>query len=1047
MTFLSWIRSAIESILCGFAEGQLASRRSVWRRVTTGVREIQPLEQKCLLSSSSVAQFDEALQPFIVTDSSGNIQYNAFGSQDLSSLSPEQRQQLLYGPWQSNTSWSLSPPVDGDISSGTMGTDVYEDAGDSNSGGDYGIDYAEGGEGILPVGGDTIGDDYGYEIYGLDMPLPDGGADYGNDGGVDIGDDGGVDGSGGDSKVEIQFKDLETRFLEGPYSRSKLDRARLRFERSDLDDDPSTDSGSVILKFTGTAKLGEDFGLADSAGELIPLAVGPDGTVQIELNNPTGVDTFYLVSSMDGDYELDESVIITIVGVSPNAKVGANNKVNSTLVDFTGDVDLNSKDEDAEDKPGVDIAWNTDDDNLDKKPDYQDGKTDLTDNDFVAVSMTSHLLETTDYTPYAQLYDYVVDTAGYFVLDFDSALLSIYQSDGSLVMPGVTRFPDQSPLPGLKAEGIAMGVGKIELRWVVEAVHPAFDVYSAVLDSLIVNVWGVDADIDSDNNNGFSLPVRRPWEDYIENDEYAIGKMLSVDDPEFTPVIVQLPRGLDPADRRITVSIDLDVKKNRSGSIDLWNTQKANVTPGAQGQRDVTSGGNRIAFVSYFLTDLGYNSTTGDFVIWVRATEVTEFHDKKLEVDQIGKPEDSLTFTVNGAAGLPEYAVKDEVKYMVVVPGSFYPVLNASQPIRNAFAAELVYGKRNPDGSSDPAMAPKDDPRWALRLITEEELTPWLDDAVNSRFIEDAHRQRVLAVLFGHEGSGEDPEMGYVDGLAAALYLDYCSGAYVLSFRGTNFTEIADWLTNLSAGAGSSRAHKAAQEIAWALARTPFLFSGGVAPGGLQVTGHSLGGGLAAAGTVAARATGKSIPLGNIHADTFNAAGIWERLFMMVTTPTKEYFLGSLAQLQQASTFIDAYNVGSQFGGVLAELDPSVVDILTWVQRQFNGTINLGVEVPVLADAVGRDRPVVGLHEFTEAEFQEFRRMGALIQLLRQNSALALVYIADAFLKTNFLGIPTGLDQQRLAILQSALEKMADAHSMENILHGLMVGPGVNVYE
>jgi hypothetical protein len=1033
--------------------------------VSSGVREIQPLEQKCLLSGSSVAQFDEALQPFIITDSSGNIQYNALGSQDLSSLSPAQQQQLLYGPWQQSDFISLSPPINSDIGqSDFSSTDLGADGGDDyvimDGGGiipvdgdmmgdDYGIDHTEGGGGIIPVDGDTMGDDYGYDIFGdADMPLPDGGTDAGDDVGADTG--AGVDGQGDDPKIEIEFKDLEDYFLEGPYSRSKLDRAKLRFERTSIGSDPLIAAGMVTLKFTGTAKLGQDYGLADAAGDSVPLVIGTDGSVQLELNTATGIDTFYLVSRMDGDYELDESAIITIVGVSTNAQLGANKEVSTTLMDFTGDVDLNATDEDTEDKPGVDIAWNNDDDNLDKKPDFIDPVVDLADDDLAELSFVSFLLSETDCTPWAQFSDYLAPTVGYFVLDFDPTLVRLYKSDGTTVISGTTIFGSNAR--GLKAEAIRMGTGSIDLRWVVVTFEPDPQyVYDAVFDTLRVNVWGIDADVDSDNNQGFDLPLRSPWEDYLENEKYAIGKMLSVNDPEFTPVVVQLPRGLDPADRRIKVSIDFHVKTTRSGSIDLWNTQKANVIPGPQGQKDITKGGNHIDFASYSLSELGYSSVTGTFVIWMRATQVTDQHDTKVEIDLHGKPEDSLSFTVGGVDNLPDFAVKDEVKYMVVKPHSFYPVLNNEQPIRNAFAAEMVYGQRPPDGSSEPKAAPKDDPRWALKLVTEDELKGWLQNAVVDKKIRPAHRERILAVLFGHEGPGTDPVLGYVNGMAAALYLDHCSGSYVLSFRGTNFTEIADWIVNLSGGLGSSLAHRAAQEISWALARTPGLWDA-LPPGQFEITGHSMGGGLASVGAVAARTTGPldpggppSNPIPDIHSDTFNAAGVWEQLFRRDLV-NEEIFVGSIAESGLAPTFINAYNVWhiENIGGTPIP-DGSVPDILTWVQRQFNDTINLGVRLPMLADAIGFDKPVFGLTGFTEEEKVEFVGLNLLIGAIQEgNKSLLASWISGLLTRT--FNFPTGIDEVRKARIEAILGKMADAHNMEHIFHGLMTGPGFNVY-
>jgi hypothetical protein len=63
-------------------------------------------------------------------------------------------------------------------------------------------------------------------------------------------------------------------------------------------------------------------------------------------------------------------------------------------------------------------------------------------------------------------------------------------------------------------------------------------------------------DIDSDNNDGFGPPDRSDWEETLENHEYAIGKLIMLDNPNRTVtwIALQMPPGL-PAD---TVRIRLD---------------------------------------------------------------------------------------------------------------------------------------------------------------------------------------------------------------------------------------------------------------------------------------------------------------------------------------------------------------------------------------------------------------------------------------------------------------------------------------------------------
>jgi hypothetical protein len=91
-------------------------------------------------------------------------------------------------------------------------------------------------------------------------------------------------------------------------------------------------------------------------------------------------------------------------------------------------------------------------------------------------------------------------------------------------------------------------------------------------------------------------------------------------------------------------------------------------------------------------------------------------------------------------------------------------------------------------------------------------------------------------------------------GLRAAIYTDG-EGRYALAFAGSN--DIPDWLNNLAQGVGLDAAQ---YNQAIALAKDAKLAFGGE----LAITGHSLGGGLAAA---AALATDSA-------AVTFNAAGV-----------------------------------------------------------------------------------------------------------------------------------------------------------------------------
>jgi hypothetical protein len=99
-------------------------------------------------------------------------------------------------------------------------------------------------------------------------------------------------------------------------------------------------------------------------------------------------------------------------------------------------------------------------------------------------------------------------------------------------------------------------------------------------------------------------------------------------------------------------------------------------------------------------------------------------------------------------------------------------------------------------------------------------------------------------------------------GLRAALYQDG-EGRTVLAYVGSN--DIPDWLNNLAQGVGLDAAQ---YRQAVALAKDAKLAFGDR----LAITGHSLGGGLAAAGSIA---TGSA-------AVTFNAAGVSDETFRRI---------------------------------------------------------------------------------------------------------------------------------------------------------------------
>lgn len=101
-------------------------------------------------------------------------------------------------------------------------------------------------------------------------------------------------------------------------------------------------------------------------------------------------------------------------------------------------------------------------------------------------------------------------------------------------------------------------------------------------------------------------------------------------------------------------------------------------------------------------------------------------------------------------------------------------------------------------------------------------------------------------------------------GLRAAVYTDG-EGRYTLAFAGSN--DVPDWLNNLAQGVGLDAAQ---YNQAIALAKDAKLAFGD----GLAITGHSLGGGLAAAAALATDSPAVTFNAAGVSNDTLRGAGL-----------------------------------------------------------------------------------------------------------------------------------------------------------------------------
>ncbi|KLU03234.1 Phospholipase A1 [Rhodopirellula islandica] len=414
-------------------------------------------------------------------------------------------------------------------------------------------------------------------------------------------------------------------------------------------------------------------------------------------------------------------------------------------------------------------------------------------------------------------------------------------------------------------EGLGVGETRLTMAWRAfeqtfaereQNPRPAWTPTSIVLGHNDLIVWGIDVDIDSDNNNGLDLPDNSETEEYLEANEFGLGKLVFPTASDYTPVRVRLPAGLDVNEPALKATIEFGAI-GQSGEMHLWNARKGapNRTPGA-----IADGGNRIYDNDELtLADLGYNPATGAFTVFIEAINPFDRHQVKKGVDEGGKPDDRINVVMAGLQGVD---VSDEVKYMLVEPDSFYPHLQSTRALQSAMASEAVYGS---DGG-----------RFALKKLSAAEL------------IEMGLPGAIVAKIGDSSG---------IPGFQAEVYLNHITLQYVLAFAGTN--DAYDIIDDIWQGLGQhSRQYTAAIEIADAIGRNERMEQNTI------TTGHSLGGGLASAASVVAA----------LPADTFNAAGLLEETLLArnnegeLLNPRQEIVPGSLGRYHaNGAGLIQAY--------------------------------------------------------------------------------------------------------------------------------------------
>lgn len=530
----------------------------------------------------------------------------------------------------------------------------------------------------------------------------------------------------------------------------------------------------------------------------------------------------------------------------------------------------------------VDVAYNNDDDDGNHYPDawdQPDANGITTEDDLLPYSLAEILPQSHPQEP------------GHFVLNYDPSVIRVWTTANKTgwIRPqnfsehADTIYGDNEPLEGVayggQAEVFIEGVGitphhtAIQTAWIADdstrSTQGIFSAANFATNQLVIggtahiDVWGIDLDIDSDNNDGFNPPAGDRWEEYLEDNEYGIGKLIYATSTNYVPIRLRLPSGIDQTVTDVRVRIDFH-GAGQSGVIHAWNTEKSD--PG-RSNTPVASGGNRLSpYGTFTLDNLHYNPINGEAIAFLEAKLVFPNHDTKKDVDDYGKPNDRIQATlVHPARG---DLSSDEIKFMIANPNSFYPSLsrpnNKGQQIRNALASEAIYPY-------------SDAPEFALQMLSETELTELGIPITLARLLVD------------------DANSGF----KAAIYREHVSGLYIVTFAGTD--DLKDILVDVTQGLGGfSQQYQWAAELGAGLSRVDEL------QGSLVTTGHSLGGGLAAMASIA----------GNLSADTFNAAGLHRNSLLLrdnhgeLLAPEQEIFPGILERYNSAGMgLIEAYHL------------------------------------------------------------------------------------------------------------------------------------------
>jgi hypothetical protein len=484
-------------------------------------------------------------------------------------------------------------------------------------------------------------------------------------------------------------------------------------------------------------------------------------------------------------------------------------------------------------------------------------------------------------------------------------------------MEGIAFTGEQS----LWVEGIAPSNSLLYVTFTPDASGGPNNCNNTLIGDLAaIQVLGIDVDIDSDNTNGLALPARDWWEEELEDNEYGIGKMLLTQSNDYTPFVISLPPNLDPDSQSIRLHFE-DIEHNvSSGDVKIY-------------KKLPTGRFDEIPFGLRTLREVGY--ANGEVVLYLKASAYTAYNQTLIDVESYQKTDDRLKVSIVGNGVVKS----DTVKWMVVERHSFYPTLQATRALRNAGASEKIYDL-------------VDNKNFTMKYLSEEEVLDLIEDDFENLANGEENLKYIMGKLFPKPFDPDNPT-DPAPGFKAGIYRDHAGGPldYIIAFAGTEIHNLDDAIANLD-----NFFHNGAIQHHSAMATTYLLHKYVSELGGLQATGHSLGGGLASVAALAA----------SIHADTFNAAGVPEHTLIDSVTGNPLY-PEILIRFKDNYAYIDAYRVWTKPNRNGTHDSP---DVLSWFQHHMG----------LAPEALGNPQDLEGLKNLSRFQFSALESASAALE-------------------------------------------------------------------